>query len=448
MKVIVPPLEDRFNGADDPFEHDLFARRDFIDNLTTLFRSCDDGLVITIDSAWGGGKTSLVKLWEHLLDQDQQFIPIYYDAFKNDFTGDAFLSIAVLIHEAFKERLNASAANRYGNKAQLKNLKSKSIEVTKNLARMGVGVAVSSLTGGLVDSKKLVDAVGKGVADIAFDTLELNTDAKFEAHSKSMKLVEEFQSALKDLVQMEATQERPNKVVFFIDELDRCRPDFAVQVIEKVKHLFNVDHVHFVLAVNRSQLLATISSAYGVDKEDATTYLQKFVHIETRLPGIKQQGIDINGRYLFKVWGLLGLNQYFVLDRECTVAMAKYFENLQPLVTPRAIERAFSYIAIALTVTPDMRNRAAVLTVYWAAMTKVLDPWLYRNMSKGDTRNILNDRSPDAHRLKLGHMQTWLGEVLGNRYLQKQEGHRTYQEIEGLAGICRIIDSYHFPEEP
>ena len=69
----------------------------------------------------------------------------------------------------------------------------------------------------------------------------------------------------------------------FIDELDRCRPSYALALIEVAKHLFGADHVVFVLAVNRSQLTHSISALYGSDF-DATGYLRRFFDIDFRLP--------------------------------------------------------------------------------------------------------------------------------------------------------------------
>ena len=77
-----------------------------------------------------------------------------------------------------------------------------------------------------------------------------------------------------------------------IDELDRCRPSYAVELLEVAKHLFSVDHIVFVLAINRSQLSHSISGVYGADF-DATDYLRRFFDIDFRLPEPdKKQFVD------------------------------------------------------------------------------------------------------------------------------------------------------------
>ena len=72
-------------------------------------------------------------------------------------------------------------------------------------------------------------------------------------------------------------------LIVMIDELDRCRPSFAVEFLETTKHLFAVDQVVFVLAVNRKELAHAVKALYGNDF-DADRYLRRFFDIDFRLP--------------------------------------------------------------------------------------------------------------------------------------------------------------------
>lgn len=73
------------------------------------------------------------------------------------------------------------------------------------------------------------------------------------------------------------------KLVIVIDELDRCRPDYALSLLETIKHFFAVDGVHFVLGVNLKELQNSVRARYGVGA-NAETYLQKFVNLHYTLP--------------------------------------------------------------------------------------------------------------------------------------------------------------------
>ena len=69
----------------------------------------------------------------------------------------------------------------------------------------------------------------------------------------------------------------------FIDELDRCRPDYAVDMLEVIKHVFDIENVKVVLVTNTKQLRAAINHRYGAEV-DAQKYLDKFLKYSFALP--------------------------------------------------------------------------------------------------------------------------------------------------------------------
>ncbi|QDE47832.1 hypothetical protein EIN43_17235 [Enterobacter hormaechei] len=64
----------------------------------------------------------------------------------------------------------------------------------------------------------------------------------------------------------------------FIDELDRCRPNYAIDMLETIKHLFDINNVVFVIATDKEQLSHSICSVYG-SGFDATRYLDRFLYV-------------------------------------------------------------------------------------------------------------------------------------------------------------------------
>ena len=91
MRLIIPPVYERMKEEGfDSTSLDVFKRSSFANILTNLFRGTDSGLVLTVNSQWGDGKTSFIKIWEKDLEVDGQFIPIYYDAVSNDFQSMFF----------------------------------------------------------------------------------------------------------------------------------------------------------------------------------------------------------------------------------------------------------------------------------------------------------------------------------------------------------------------
>ncbi|WP_081764293.1 P-loop NTPase fold protein [Sphingobium sp. Ant17] len=78
---------------------------------------------------------------------------------------------------------------------------------------------------------------------------------------------------------MEKSDVDPRQAPIFVvvDELDRCRPDYAIALLESIKHLFDVPGVVFVIALHGRQLTASIEAVYGA-KFDATAYLRRFFY--------------------------------------------------------------------------------------------------------------------------------------------------------------------------
>ena len=82
---------------------------------------------------------------------------------------------------------------------------------------------------------------------------------------------------------MEATKgDKP--IIFIIDELDRCRPSYAVELLEQVKHFFSVSGIVFVLSIDKVQLGHAVRGVYGNDRINADEYLRRFIDIEYSIP--------------------------------------------------------------------------------------------------------------------------------------------------------------------
>lgn len=81
--------------------------------------------------------------------------------------------------------------------------------------------------------------------------------------------------------------------MLFIDELDRCKPDFAIHMLEVIKHVFDVEGVQFVLVCNTQQLKASICHCYG-GSVDAQRYLDKFLKFTFALPKYIDENQRVN----------------------------------------------------------------------------------------------------------------------------------------------------------
>lgn len=287
MRLVTPPL---VVEEDDGFKNDILERKAYGEALLNLVTRSNDELVISLDGEWGEGKTTFVKMWQGLLNEAD--IPnIYIDAFANDYIDDAFTAVASAITSYADTN-----TSKHHEKA-VADFKEKTTKVGVQFLSWTARLGIKAATLGLISASD-IEAFQEMKNDLAKDasgTISKFIEERLTSHSRDIELLKSFQQLLSDLpkyLQKEDGKERP--LVIIIDELDRCKPTYAVEVIEKIKHLFSVKNVVFVLVINKKQLEESIKYVYG-GKIDAHSYLQKFISVETTIPKrIEDTGIDKN----------------------------------------------------------------------------------------------------------------------------------------------------------
>jgi hypothetical protein len=149
------------------------------------------------------------------------------------------------------------------------------------------------LTNGIVDIDSSSERIcAEFTGNIAEDLIK--------EYEKGKSEIKEFTKALEILADQVTMDKDDSKIVIIIDELDRCRPTYAVQLLERIKHLFGVGKVVFILGIDRSQLIHSIKSLYGTEF-DAVGYLRRFIDLDYQLPEPKSGDYC---SYLFKHFGI------------------------------------------------------------------------------------------------------------------------------------------------
>jgi len=279
-------------SSDDPFKNDALGRKELEPPLTQFITQTSSPFTLALDSAWGSGKTTFLKMWEVKLKQAGH-VCLYLNAWKNDFAQDPLVAVVGELSEAISEAIKALEP-----KEKKTELQEKMKTVTKTAAlifKRSIPLAIKLATHGILD---IEGAMEKNIADFASGIAEDG----IKEYEKGKSEIEEFRQALTSLaVSVSKSKNNDNaKVVIIIDELDRCRPTYAVQLLERIKHLFDVSGVVFVLGIDRSQLNHSICALYG-SGFDAVGYLKRFIDLDYRLPEPKSGNYC---SYLFKYFGI------------------------------------------------------------------------------------------------------------------------------------------------
>lgn len=365
MKLVIPPV---LVEEQDGFENDLFGRKGFGESLRNIVSRSTGELVISLDGQWGEGKTTFVKMWQGLLNEEN--IPnIYIDAFANDYIDDAFIAVTSAISDY--------AGDIIQDKAVVTAFREKAKDVGGRLLSWSVKLGVKAATLGLVreaEIEELKDIQGD-IAQGATNLLEGFIADHLESHSEDLAKVQSFRELLSELPR-NINKEEPKPLVIIIDELDRCKPTYAVDVIEKIKHLFSVENVVFVLVMHKAQLQEAIKCIYG-QNIDAQTYLQKFVHIETTIPkrvgDVRQNDIKTYAEKLLQLheletWG----------DDQSILSSVNHLSGHFHL-SLRKLEKVFTNIALIYGATSENQYRLSPIIVF-ISMVKVMREDVHRKL--------------------------------------------------------------------
>lgn len=267
--------------------HDEFNRKPIAENIIRLLTSDIDLSPMVIDGGWGTGKTEFCQKLIRLIEQQQlNYQPVYIDAFRSDHSGEPLLALlAEIIKACTPEDTDGQPSEKRKN-------------ITRNFSKVAKFGIKTALNAGfrylfkqgmdeLVDefrqdgsNEQEVKNAAETVTDVAAKITDYTIDATVEALLKEQieaeKNLETLKACLKELA-------AENPIILFIDELDRCRPDYAVDMLEVIKHVFDVENVKVVLVTNTKQLRAAINHRYGAEV-DAQKYLDKFLKYSFALP--------------------------------------------------------------------------------------------------------------------------------------------------------------------
>lgn len=377
MRVFPKPLE---IGGEEGFtpEKDIFKRATLGAGLSNLVSHIEDPLVIALDGAWGSGKSTFLKMWAGELRKAGHPV-IYFDAFENDYVDDAFAALA-------RELLELAEESKPASKQVAKKFKDKAVDLgsllIRGAGRIGVRAAVRAGTAGLVSAADIED-VGAEISKEAEDLASKYVDDLLSNPRKQKDIVRSFRAALEELPEQLAREGSTKSLIFIIDELDRCRPIFVLNLLERIKHFMSVKNVHFVLGVNMEQLQNSVSYAYG-PKLNSAEYLQKFVSLRFDLVDqfdpIHKTKDDLKS-YANKLVRDLEIPTHGDSPTSISVGMIVRITRREN-GSFRSVERAIGMLALALAFTPENHLRIGPL-IGGLILMKLFKPTLFKKAKHG-----------------------------------------------------------------
>lgn len=333
-------------------DRDEYLRKSIAEKIIKLIDAPVDVSPMVIDGSWGTGKTEFSKkLCSLISDGANDKKVIYIDAFKEDHCEDPLLTITAAIAKELPEK-------------QQKALIEKMVPAVK----FGFKTFLKAGTGWVLkqNADVLADEFNSAIKDVSNAAIDGAIENIIKEHMNAENNINALKDKLAELAKMQ-------KIILIIDELDRCRPNFSVMLLEKIKHIFDIPHVTTILVTNLEQLKSAINHTYGT-AIDSQNYLDKFIKYTITLPQyFKPDGFTTRHTAMTH-WQILASK-----DESLSKFNTEYFRQINELLSVRnlslrEVETLFRYFQIyqALTDNSLSRNRT-----YAFSLTKMLGIYLY-----------------------------------------------------------------------
>jgi len=336
-------------------------------NLEALIAGQEGPLTLCLDGAWGTGKTFFLRRFKSQWEASGGKA-LYFNAWEDDNLDDPLIALIGQLWPLLKPS---------GMDGLVDNIKKCTIPLLKKIALNRVGVD------------------GKDVSSSASNAFDEYADLQ-----ASRQQLKECLTEIADTIFN--SSHRP--LLFIVDELDRCRPSFSVALLERIKHLFPIKHLVFLVGVDREQVKASVRAVYG--DIDAENYLHRFFDATLRLRQFSPS------QFIYATYGYLSsqdrsptanhilsasfefarkfcpLIQHFNLSlREVEVAMRTY------MLMPSASSEAGDVMMHGLLIALRMRDKVAYShLVNWDLPIGKLIDVIFGNLLEYD--ELSNDTSP------------------------------------------------------
>ena len=345
----------------DIFKNDKLQRKDSIEDLSKLIISNTEPLVLSINASWGSGKTTFVKLWQTYLKKECNVNSIYFSAWEDDFSKEPLISILGEMNSYIEKNFNVNTAVPKGFK--------KALNISGKILKRGIPIAIKGATAGLIDAPQIVEDTISAISEESVKTL-------IENYSEDKNILIEFKKAIEKVLN-EMDKEKP--FVIFIDELDRCRPLYSIELLERVKHVFGIKRLIFVLSIDKSQLCESIKSQYG--NINANSYLKRFIDLEYTLSNPTMNQFCDYLYTKFEIDKILQSKGIKIQDNEVFhhLTIMKKLANAFQLQL-RDIEQIFTKIHMLLNIIEPMLIGEHLKIIVFFEMLKAYDNKLYKNL--------------------------------------------------------------------
>lgn len=418
-----------------PFSNCKLGREKYANVLTNIIESYPEGFVLSINNKWGTGKSTFVKMWKQQLT-NKGYNTLYFNAWENDFEDSALTALVAELKTITKQPTET----------EFKTLLKSAAILTKHIAP-----AIAKAIAEKYISTEILKTSIEGATNSFAEIFEHQIDE----YSNKRKSIADFRDSLYEFVNKN-TEDKP--LVFIIDELDRCRPNYAVSILEQIKHFFSVKKIVFVLSIDKEQLGNAVRGVYGSDRIDADEYLRRFIDLEYSIPepeaGIFYRYLYDNFRFddFFQSSERLKIHE-LRSDKDRFLKICKLLFS-KTIVSLRQQERIFSLSRLALRSFPH--NYYVIPEVFlFLSYLKIVNYSLYEKITlknltvrelQIEFKSIIDGLNNESSIRELVWLEAYLINYYNNYYFESSHNNIRLLQYDADSGknkleINSVIDN-------
>ena len=350
---------------DKPFKHDTLGRREQVVQLCDQIVSVDGPAVIAVDGGFGSGKTVFLKMCAAELKRQDAVSVVEFDAWQQSHTDNPLVNLT----------------------AALRSADTGSRKLARLAAQIGWGVAAAATAG----------VVGQHIAQ------ERDEDGTRRHWDEIDRARREFREELTTIAEEQ-------RVVVFVDELDRCVPKQALDYLNIIRHLFDVPGVTVVVGINRGELQHRVAQMYGTDK-NTDVFLRRFY--DRVWPLRKPEPSELNA-FVNDAISNADAADYLGADTSYTGRVWDLLARCQPNMSLRDMQQTVHAVAAALqqtsytTGSPDEQKQRCMQVLAFYMLRTVArgayDELLRKNLSLPGAAAVLHETLTPYDNRGAGHL--------------------------------------------
>lgn len=355
-------------------KEDPLKRNRYLKNTIYLLENLpDQNLVLNLDGDWGSGKTVFCQQLNYLIqegDVEQKNIifeeentniselykTIYFDAWMNDIYKEPMQALLSELLVKFSKDITTD-------KEIKRIIMDLTIPMAKTSLFQGVSNLLTNVSGGTINLGELNEAYTKLLEESDGSSLIKSIISVDEKRDKIHSLIKDIRGE--------------KKLLIIIDELDRCKPSFAVEFLELIKHFFDEENTIFLIATNKRELSHTIRKYYG-EKFNGYRYLSRFFDMELTLPLI-----SITDYINHKFSSIFPQDDLLVSIDHTIKHLELQLRDINRLSIPFQIFNNQFFRSLNRGQENNISTKAEVFVPYMVAL-KIIDGQLYSEFTNGN----------------------------------------------------------------